>query len=755
MMTLRSELDSLKRQLEAEVGSGADLLIQSTAVTPESVLQNMAPLLAKERRGGSNVDAMKLRRELDQLRADNMRLRLAGAGELEPDDEQVLLETFVTSLKEILIMRRARRFDADVFERYSTNLASLPDALVAEMYKNFLLIYLEQADRETLQRMTLELDEVRISRTSRVHLAMGADLLTLMASLMAYLIIYAPHQVDENVLGFAEMMTIKLGEMMDQPRHVRTTAELPPSPPQPTPAHPSPHRRKATPTQTTEKARCVDRAVSSAPIRARRSLLMASLSAPSPQVRIASQQNEKKRRIEQQQQHAEGMERERRHYERLAEMKGEIARVHEELMPSLRALAAGDGDLAEQRRLERKGELQLLLKTAPALKQLSPYQWQMMSTSGLRHEEVCCLIHHLSQPNAPSQAQGFLQLLQAKLTQTAAEGSCGSADLCGSGGHGGSMKAPSPKPIPAATLATAHASTPPRKPQRQLTGMDVRASSDASAVVPKFYIPGTASPGKVKGKGLDEHVTTLMTTSPVTPGKVLERPSWAATAEEVLPLRPPPLPPPLHQGGDNAGPVPPDIAPPLPVPLPPPLTGAACARPAPPHFPVSAAAIPPPPPREKGAAGVPPPPRAPPPPHAPPPPPPASVNASAPPPQEQLPLAPPAPSRPPPGPPPPYLVPLLPPPLAPTAAPVPRPPPMARPLGGVKGALGEDAEHKGRGESGGDAGNAMLRQIEAQRKKREARALAIERGEIQVEDPREARERALRVSVRGSGTRCV
>ena len=40
--------------------------------------------------------------------------------------------------------------------------------------------------------------------------------------------------MDENVLGFAEMMTIKLGEMMDQPRHVRTAAELPPHP---TPAH--------------------------------------------------------------------------------------------------------------------------------------------------------------------------------------------------------------------------------------------------------------------------------------------------------------------------------------------------------------------------------------------------------------------------------------------------------------------------------------------------------------------------------------
>ena len=75
--------------------------------------------------------------------------------------------------------------------------------------------------------------------------------------------------MDENVLGFAEMMTIKLGEMMDQPRHVRTAAELPPHPPHPIPPHPSPHRRKATPTQTTELARCVDRAVSSTPIRAR------------------------------------------------------------------------------------------------------------------------------------------------------------------------------------------------------------------------------------------------------------------------------------------------------------------------------------------------------------------------------------------------------------------------------------------------------------------------------------------------------
>ena len=45
-----------------------------------------------------------------------------------------------------------------------------------------------------------------------------------------------------------------------------------------------------------------------------------------------------------------------------------------------------------------RNELQLLLKNAGELKQLSNYQWQSMSTSGLRHEELCCLVHVLSKP---------------------------------------------------------------------------------------------------------------------------------------------------------------------------------------------------------------------------------------------------------------------------------------------------------------------------------------------------------------------
>lgn len=82
-----------------------------------------------------------------------------------------------------------------------------------------------------------------------------------------------PHQVDENVLGFAEMMTIKLGDMMDQPRHVRTAAELPPTPltlpsPHPTPPQPTPPQSYSN-TNDGDGTLCRSRAVSSTPIRAR------------------------------------------------------------------------------------------------------------------------------------------------------------------------------------------------------------------------------------------------------------------------------------------------------------------------------------------------------------------------------------------------------------------------------------------------------------------------------------------------------
>ena len=168
------------------------------------------------------------------------------------------------------------------------------------MYKNFMLIYLEEADAEALDRMGIE-----------------------------------EHEVDDNVLGFAEMMTIKLGEMMDQPRHVR----------------------------------------------------------------MAAVQAEKQRKIEQEAQRIAKIEREKLNYEKLQAMKDEIAAVVAEALPRIQALAAGEGDESAQRRIARRSELQVILKEPAELKALSNYQWQSMSTSGLRREELCCLIHILTQPS--------------------------------------------------------------------------------------------------------------------------------------------------------------------------------------------------------------------------------------------------------------------------------------------------------------------------------------------------------------------
>ena len=99
-------------------------------------------------------------------------------------------------------------------------------------------------------------------------------------------------QVDDAVLGFAEMMTIKLGEMMDQPRHVR----------------------------------------------------------------IAAIANEKKRREEQEQARLEKLERDKANFEKLQKLKGEIAAMYDAAMPTIQALADGSGEISEQRRVQRKGE---------------------------------------------------------------------------------------------------------------------------------------------------------------------------------------------------------------------------------------------------------------------------------------------------------------------------------------------------------------------------------------------------------------
>ena len=106
MTTLRGEVESLRRQLRLE-GVPEDVF-RGTTITPEQATSTAGPALDRRARG-SNVDAMRLKRELENLRAENRRLRLEGAGELQDDEEEALLDTYLLALKDILGTRARAR----------------------------------------------------------------------------------------------------------------------------------------------------------------------------------------------------------------------------------------------------------------------------------------------------------------------------------------------------------------------------------------------------------------------------------------------------------------------------------------------------------------------------------------------------------------------------------------------------------------------------------------------------------------------
>ena len=59
-------------------------------------------------------------------------------------------------------MRREGEFHQGTFDRYNEALVMLPDEVVTEMYKSFMLLYVEEADEETLNRLGLEAGQVRV-----------------------------------------------------------------------------------------------------------------------------------------------------------------------------------------------------------------------------------------------------------------------------------------------------------------------------------------------------------------------------------------------------------------------------------------------------------------------------------------------------------------------------------------------------------------------------------------------------------------
>ena len=185
MTALREEVSSLKRQVN--YANESDIL-KGGMLNAEQFKEGGGPQLTRAQRL-SNVDAMRLKRELEHLRTENRRLRMENTGEIDDAENAIIMEAFMEGLRDMITMRKQGKFVQSIFDGYNEMLVQLSDEHVTEMYKNFMLIYVEEADDEVFKRMRIKESDV-----------------------------------DAPVLGFCEMMTIKLGEMMDQPRHVRIQA---------------------------------------------------------------------------------------------------------------------------------------------------------------------------------------------------------------------------------------------------------------------------------------------------------------------------------------------------------------------------------------------------------------------------------------------------------------------------------------------------------------------------------------------------
>merc|ERR1740133_506173 len=87
----------------------------------------------------------------------------------------------------VLAMRHAGEYKAELFESYQESLVQLTDDAMREMYLNLMLIYMGDYTDEVLARCNIA-------------------------------------QVTEEVLGFAEMQTMRIGQLLDQPRNMRIQA---------------------------------------------------------------------------------------------------------------------------------------------------------------------------------------------------------------------------------------------------------------------------------------------------------------------------------------------------------------------------------------------------------------------------------------------------------------------------------------------------------------------------------------------------
>ena len=98
---------------------------------------------------------------------------------------------------------------------------------------------------------------------------------------------------------------------------------------------------------------------------------------------------EKMRKLEQEKARLEKEERDRKNYEKLAAMREEIRELYEATMPAIRAIAAGEDEteLTEQRRLQRKAELQDVIATSREKTSLATTKYERYQGHVQRLEE--------------------------------------------------------------------------------------------------------------------------------------------------------------------------------------------------------------------------------------------------------------------------------------------------------------------------------------------------------------------------------
>merc|ERR1719424_2611899 len=245
--------------------------------------------------------------ELAAVKDQNAKLIVQVGGEMGEDQELELLEAYRVLLREVVEMRSDGKYDADLMGRYNEAMVQLNEEYLRMIAGCFMQIYVDE--------------------------------------------------VDESTLGFAEMMSIKLGELVDQPRNQR--------------------------------------------------------------VQALKAEQEKKKRAEEER--VAKLAKEREMAAVMAAQNGFNKQVFDMWIGAWTALSKGEADESESRRFKRRPELLLLLMTPLEMKVMSAYQWQNMSLGGLKPHELRGLAFALSKAGSVKVAETFIKALAAKLGKLPSE----------------------------------------------------------------------------------------------------------------------------------------------------------------------------------------------------------------------------------------------------------------------------------------------------------------------------------------------